>query len=106
MIKYENKEYYTPFELIDFINDESCRLSKVWQKFCPKWKEVVLLAQINRVLREARAEKKLNYIRFKKNPDSNKTFYGYTIEEVIDYLEKKSPMVFDIKLIKQGEKTL
>lgn len=107
MIEYENKEYYTPFELIDFINDESSEFSRVWRKHYPKWKEVVLLTQINRVLREAKKEKKLNYIRFKKNPDAEKTFYGYAIEDVIDYLEKKNPKVFNIESIKEeGEKAL
>ena len=45
-----------------------------------------------------------NYIQFKKNKDSNRQFYAYAIEDVIDYLVNTySKKVFDITVHSKGE---
>ena len=99
MIDFNEKKYYTPAELLEFINNDSTELSKVWAKKFPKYKEVVVLDQINRVVEQARKERKINFIKFKKNPSANRLFYGYTVKDVIDYLSKqKDSIVFDIEL--------
>ena len=104
MIENGNKEYYTPNELLDFIEDEKTELSKAWKKTFPKFENVVILDQINRVFSEARKNNSMNYIQFKKNKDANKLFYAYAIEDVIDYLVNTySKKVFDIKVHNKGE---
>ena len=48
--------------------------------------------------------KRITYIQFKKNKDSNRQFYAYAIEDVIDYLENTYPKkVFDITVHNKGE---
>ena len=104
MIENGNKKYYTSNELLDFIEDENMELSKVWKKTFPKFENVVILDQINRVFSEARKNNSMNYIQFKKNKDANKLFYAYAIEDVIDYLVNTySKKVFDIKVHNKGE---
>ncbi len=104
MIENGNKKYYTPNELLDFIEDEKTELSKAWKKTFPKFENVVILDQINRVFSEARKNNSMNYIQFKKNKDANKLFYAYAIEDVIDYLVNiYSKKVFDIKVHNKGE---
>ena len=104
MIENGNKKYYTPNELLDFIEDERTELSKAWKKTFPKFENVVLLDQINRVFSDAKKNNSINYIQFKKNKDSNRQFYAYAIEDVIDYLENTYPKkVFDITVHNKGE---
>ena len=104
MIENKSKKYYTPNELLDFIEDESTELSKTWKKTFPKFENVVLLDQINRVFSEARKNNSIVYIQFKKNKDANKSFYAYAIEDVIDYLVNAYPKkVFDITVHNKGE---
>ena len=100
MIEFNEKKYYQPIELIDFINDSSTKLGKLWKQKFPKYQQVVLLDQINRVLKFARAERKINFIKFKKYRKSEKLFYGYAVEDVIEYLENNS-QIFDIELNKK-----
>jgi hypothetical protein len=100
MIEFNSKKYYQPIELIDFINDSSSKLSKLWKQKFPKYQQVVLLDQINRVLKTARAESKINFIKFKKYKNSEKMFYGFAVEDVIEYLENNQ-QVFDIELNKK-----
>ena len=103
MIENGNKKYYTPNELLDFIEDENTELSKAWKKTFPKYENVVLLDQINRVFSEARKNNSMNYIQFKKNKDANKSFYAYAIEDVIDFLVNTYPKnVFDITVHNKG----
>lgn len=104
MIENENKKYYTTNELLDFIRDENTELSQAWKKSFPKYDKVVLLDQLSRVFTEARKDNAINYIRFKKNINSNKSFYAYAIEDVIDYLKNAFPKkVFDITVHNKGE---
>ena len=104
MIENGGKKYYTPNELIDFIKDETTELSKVWKKTFPKFENVVLLDQINRVFSEARKTNSINYIQFKKNKAANKSFYAYAIEDVIDYLVNiYSKKIFEITVHNKGE---
>ena len=100
MIEFNSKKYYQPLELIDFINDSSSKLGKLWKQHFPKYQQVVLLDQINRVLKVARDERKINFIKFKKYKNSEKLFYGYAVEDVIEYLENNQ-QVFDIELNKK-----
>lgn len=97
MIKYDGKKYYTPVEFLDLIEDGTSEISEAWKKHFPNYKKVILLDQIKRVLQEARNERKINYMKFKKSQDSEKLFYAFTEKDVIDYLEN-SEKVFDIKL--------
>ena len=97
MIKYDGKKYYTPVEFLDLIEDGTSDLSKIWKNHFPNYKRVVLLDQIKRVLQDARNERKINYMKFKKSQYSEKLFYAFTEKDVIDYLEN-SKKVFDIKL--------
>ena len=103
MIENGNKKYYTPNELLDFIEDETTELSKTWKKTFPKFENVVLLDQINRVFSEARKNKSINYVQFKKNKDANKSFYAYAIEDVIDYLVNTYPKKVVITVHNKGE---
>ena len=104
MVENGNKKYYTSIELQDFIEDEKTEIGKVWKKTFPKFDRVVLLDQINRVFSEARKNNSINYIQFKKNKDANKSFYAYSIEDVIDYLVNTyTKKVFDITVHNKGE---
>ena len=104
MIENGNKKYYTPNELLDFITDEKTELCKIWKKTFPKFEEVVLLDQINRVFAEARKHNSIVYIQFKKNKDVNRLYYAYAVEDVIDYLVNAYPKkVFDITVHNKGE---
>ena len=105
MIENGNKKYYTTNELIDFIEDESTELSKIWKETFPKFGRVVLLDKIARVFSEAKKINQINYIQYKKNKDSNKLFYAYAIEDVIDYLKNSYPKKFyDLTVHNKGEK--
>ena len=88
MIEYEGKNYYTPVEILDLIEDEKSDLSVVWNKHFPNYKAIVLLDQIKRVLQTARLERKINYMKFRKSLKSEKMFYAFTEKDIIDYLEK------------------
>ena len=105
MIENKNKKYYTINELLDFIENESTELSKVWKTTFPKFANVVLLDQIARVFGEAKRNKQINYIQFKKNKDSQKSYYAYAIEDVIDYLKNSYPKkIYDLTVHNKGEK--
>lgn len=107
MIENNDKKYYTTMELMDFIHDDSTKLSQVWKKTFPKFEKVVLLDQISRVFGEAKKNNLINYIKYKKTESANKSFYAYAIEDVIDYLENTYPKkVFDIEVHNKGEKTI
>ena len=104
MVENKNKKYYTTNELLDFIEDEKTELGKTWKRVFPKFESIVLLDQVSRVLAEARKIKSVNYIQFKKNKDSNKQFYAYAIEDVIDYLVNVySKKAFNITVHNKGE---
>lgn len=97
MIEYDGKKYYTPVEILDLIEDDNSDLSSKWKKRYPKYGKIVLLDQINRVLQAARKERSINYMKFKKNQNSEKLFYAYTEKDIIDYLEKSNHVV-DIEI--------
>ena len=103
MIEYDGKKYYTPVEILDLIEDGTSDLSKVWKKHFPNYKNVVLLDQINRVLQTARHERKINYMKFKKSPKSEKLFYAFTEKDVIEYLEN-TKKEFDICINEKEKK--
>lgn len=89
MIEFNNKKYYQPIELIDFINDSQTKLSKLWKQKFPKYQQVVLLDQINRVLNDARRNKEISFISFNKSQYAHKEYYAYKLEDVISYLENR-----------------
>lgn len=98
MIEHKGKNYYIPFEVLDIITDSNSELSQLWAKHFPKFQNVVLIDQISRVLTNARKKQLIKFVEFKKNKDSNKVFYAYAIEDIIEYIKSNCAKGYDVKL--------
>lgn len=97
MIEHEGKKYYTTYELLDFIRDKEV-LGEMWSKVFPLKHKVILLEHITRVLSNAKMDKKIKFLEYKKNEKSSKTFYAYSIEDVRDFLKSYKKEVYDVKI--------
>ena len=89
MIKNGYKIYYTPAEILNFIRDDNTELSKLWTQIFPQYNLIILSDLVFRVLNCARKTRKIDYMAFKKNDDSNKFFYAYTLEDIEKYLRSE-----------------
>lgn len=103
MIEHNGKKYYSIMELIDFINDEDTELHSVWKRYFPKYKNVVLLDQVSRILGAAKKAKKIDFLEYTKHPETFRKYYAYTILDVINYITKEYGSVFNVKLNNKGE---
>lgn len=99
MIEHEKKKYFTNYELLELIRDENTELHKAWKAAFPKFENVILLEQVNRVLYEAKKYKKVEFVEFTKTKSSKKKYFAFEINSVIDYISNYKDRIFNIKVI-------
>lgn len=89
MIENNGRKYYTALECVELINDESTEIHKVWEKKYPNYQNIVLLDQVNRILYEAKKLKKISFVEYTKTEKSNKKYFAFQIDEVIEYISTR-----------------
>ena len=89
MIEREGKKYYTTYEIVDLINDETSLLHKKWKQLYPNCENVILLEQVNRVLYTAKNDKEVSFVQFTRGEKGKKKYLAFLIDDVITYIEKK-----------------
>lgn len=103
MIEHKGKKFYTTYEITDLINDESTEIHKVWEEIYPNYKNVVLLEQVNRILYEAKKNKKVVFIEYTKTEKAMKKYFAFEVESVIEYIKNRDVLnrAFNIKVIEK-----
>ena len=101
MIEHEGKKFYTTYEITDLINDDKTEIHKLWEKKYPNYQNVVLLEQVNRILYEAKRNKKIVFIEYTKTENARKKYFAFWIDSVIEYIENRDVLnrAFNIKVI-------
>lgn len=100
MITHEGKNYYTTYEITDLINDEKTEIHKIWKAKYPNYMNVVLLEQVNRIVYEAKKNKKIVFIEFIKTENATKKYFAFDIDSLIDYIQNRDVLnrAFNIKV--------
>ena len=103
MIEHQGKQFYTTYEITDLINDETTEIHQVWENKYPKYKSVVLIEQVNRILYEAKRNKKVVYIEYTKTENASKKYFAFDIDSVIEYIKNRDVLnrAFNIKVIEK-----
>ena len=101
MIEYEGKRFYTTYEITELINDSTTDIHNVWKNKYPNYQNVVLLEQVNRILYEAKRNKKVVFIEYTKTEKAQKKYFAFEIGSVIDYIQNRDVLnkAFNIKVI-------
>ena len=101
MIEHKGKKFYTTYEITDLINDKNTEIHKVWENKYPNYQNVVLLEQVNRILYEAKKNKKVVFIEYTKTEKAKKKYFAFCIDSVIEYIENRDVLnrAFNIKVI-------
>lgn len=89
MVENNNKKYYTNYELVDLINDETSEIHKVWKEKFSRNREVVLLEQVNRLVYEGKKNKTISYVEFTRGENGKKKYYAFLLEDVIEYIQQR-----------------
>ena len=101
MIEHEGKQFYTTYEIKDLINDDETEIHKVWKNKYPNYQNVVLLEQVNRILYEAKKNKKVVFIEYTKTENAIKKYFAFEVNSVIEYIQNRDVLnrAFNIKVI-------
>ena len=99
MIEHDGKKFYTIYEITDLIEDSTTELHKVWEKKYPNYRNVILVEQVSRVLYEAKRNKAVVFIEYTKTKNANKKYFAFSVESVIEYMQKSDDRAFNIKVI-------
>ncbi len=89
MIENNGKQYYTAAEIRDLINDSSTEIHAVWKRLFPKYRNVVLLEQVTRILYEAKNYKKIDIVEFTRDENGIKKYFAFYIVDVIEYIKNR-----------------
>ena len=103
MIEHKGKKFYTTYEITDLINDENTEIHKVWKSIYPNYQNIVLLEQVNRILYEAKKNKKVVFIEYTKSETAKKKYFAFWVEDVIEYIKKRDVLnkAFNIKIVEK-----
>ena len=99
MIEHEGEKYYTILEISDLIEDTRTDLHKVWKEKYPNYQNIILPEQVSRVLYEAKRNKDIVFIEYTKTKNANKKYFAFSINSVIEYIQKSYDRAFNIKVI-------
>lgn len=103
MIEHEGKKFYTTYEITDLINDETTEIHKIWKSKYPNYEKVILLEQVNRILYEAKKNKKVVFIEYTKTENAQKKYFAFWVDDVIEYIKNRDVLnrAFNIKVIEK-----
>ena len=103
MIEHKGKKFYTTYEITELINDESSELHSVWKSKYPNYQNIVLLEQVNRILYEAKKNKKVVFIEYTKTENASKKYFAFDVESVIEYIKNRDVLnrAFNIKVFEK-----
>lgn len=90
MVECNGKTYYTTYELVDFIKDETTELHREWEKHLNNYKNVVLLEQVNRIVYDAKKNKDISFVEYTRGKNGKKKYYAFLVEDLIKYIVNKS----------------
>lgn len=103
MIENEGKKYYTTYEILNLVRDETSELNELWNNRFPKYRERqrILFEQVSRVLYKAKNRKQISYITFTRSEQGTKKYFAFLLEDVIAFLREESNFnkAFNIKTI-------
>lgn len=88
MIENNGIKYYQTNEISKFIEDADSEIGKKW-RLRYKQRGAILSEQVQRVLYNAKKEKKIPYVVYKKNESAKKKFFGFSLKDVMDFLDKE-----------------
>lgn len=88
MIENNGKRYFTPYEIVDMISNSDTEIHKKWKDRFPKYENVILFEQVNRILYEAKKNKEVAFVQFTRGEKGKKVYYAFLLEDVITYISK------------------
>lgn len=90
MIENNGIKYYQTNEISKFIEDADSEIGKKW-RLRYKQRGAILSEQVQRVLYNAKKERKIPFVVYKKNESAKKKFFGFSLKDVMDFLDKEFP---------------
>lgn len=88
MIENNGIKYYQTNEISKFIEDADSEIGKKW-RLRYKQRGAILSEQVQRVLYNAKKERKIPFVVYKKNESAKKKFFGFSLKDVMDFLDKE-----------------
>ncbi|MBQ3642245.1 hypothetical protein II906_10040 [bacterium] len=90
MIENNGIKYYQTNEISKFIEDADSEIGKKW-RLRYKQRGAILSEQVQRILYNAKKERKIPFVVYKKNESAKKKFFGFSLKDVMDFLDKEFP---------------
>ena len=88
MIENNGKKYYTPYEIVDLINNPDTEIHKKWKERFPKFENIILYEQVTRIIYEAKKNKEVAFVQFTRGEKGKKIYYAFLIDDVLTYINK------------------
>lgn len=89
MIEHNGKKFYSTYEISQMLSpDHTDRLNLAWKQYYNKY----CRGEVQMILDKARKCNAVRHIRYTTQPAGGKTRYAYSLEDVVDFVEKGIPL--------------